>query len=82
MQWKIFISQEKQIWWKIKYEICTDLPTARARRFESDEQDLSPALTYHWSTRPGELDEDELGTLCHTFFACLCFDRVVVGSSG
>ena len=27
-----------------KYEICTDLPLARARHFESDEQDLSPAL--------------------------------------
>ena len=27
-----------------KYEICTDLPSARARRFESDEQDLSSAL--------------------------------------
>ena len=48
-------------------EIRTDLPSARARRFESDEQDLSPALTYHWSTRPGELDEAELSTLRHTF---------------
>ena len=27
-----------------EYEIRTDLPSARARRFESDEQDLSPAL--------------------------------------
>ena len=27
-----------------KYEIRTDLPSARARRFESDERDLSPAL--------------------------------------
>ena len=27
-----------------KYEIRTDLPSARARRFESDEQDLSPAV--------------------------------------
>ena len=27
-----------------KYEICTDLPSASARRFESDERDLSPAL--------------------------------------
>ena len=26
-----------------KYEIRTDLPSARARRFESDERDLSPA---------------------------------------
>ena len=26
-----------------KYEICTNLPSARARRFESDERDLSPA---------------------------------------
>ena len=27
-----------------KYEIRTDLPSARAHRFESDEQDFSPAL--------------------------------------
>ena len=27
-----------------KYEIRTDLPSARARRFESDERDLSPAF--------------------------------------
>ena len=27
-----------------KYEIHTDLPSARARRFESDERDLSPAV--------------------------------------
>ena len=27
-----------------KYEIRTDLPSTRARRFESDERDLSPAV--------------------------------------
>ena len=27
-----------------EYEIRTDLPSARARRFESDEGDLSPAV--------------------------------------
>ena len=27
-----------------KYEIRTNLPSVRARRFESDERDLSPAL--------------------------------------
>ena len=27
-----------------KYDIRTDLPSARARRFESDERDLSPAV--------------------------------------
>ena len=32
-----------------EYEICTDLPSARARRFESDERDLSPAVfTIAW----------------------------------
>ena len=41
---KKFKSREKQIWWKIKYEISTDLPSARARCFESDERDLSPAV--------------------------------------
>ena len=27
-----------------EYEIRTDLPSVRARRFESDERDLSPAM--------------------------------------
>ena len=27
-----------------EYEICTDLPSARARHLESDERDLSPVL--------------------------------------
>ena len=27
-----------------KYEIRTDLPSAKARRFKSDERDLSPAF--------------------------------------
>ena len=71
-----------QICGKIKYEISTDLPSARAHRFESDERDFSPVLTYHCSARPGEVDEDELSTLCLTFFACLLLDRVVEGSSG
>ena len=32
-----------------KYEIRTDLPSARARRFESDEWDLSPnVFTTAW----------------------------------
>ena len=79
---KKFKSREKQIWWKIKYEISTDLPSARARCFESDERDLSPALIYHCSARPGEVNEDELSTLRHTFFDRLLLDQVVVGSSG
>ena len=79
---KNFKSREKQIWQKIKYEISTDLPLARARRFESDEWDLSPALTYHCSARLGEVDEGELSTLRHTFFDRLLLDRVIVGSSG
>ena len=41
---KNFKSREKQIWQKIKYEISIGLPSARARRFESDEWDLSSAL--------------------------------------
>ena len=82
MQWENFKSQEKQIWRKIKYEISTNLPSARARRFESDERDFSPALTYHCSAHPGEVDEDELSTLHHTFFDRLLLDRVVVGSLG
>ena len=82
MWWKIFKSQEMKICLKIKYEIRTDLPSARARRFESDERDLSPALTYHWSAHPGELDEAELLTLRHTFLDRLLLFRVVVGTSG
>ena len=65
-----------------EYEIRTDLPSVRARRFESDERALSPALTYHCSARPGEVNEDELSTLRHTFFDRLLLDRVVLGSSG
>ena len=41
MQWE---KSRKVKWWKSKYEIRTDLPSARARRFESDERDLSPAM--------------------------------------
>ena len=43
IQWVKFKNREKQMLWKIKYEISTDLPSARARRFESDERDLSPS---------------------------------------
>ena len=37
-----------------KYEIRIDLPSARARHFESDERYLSPALvtTYHCLAHP------------------------------
>ena len=44
MQWGKSKKLRKVKWWKSKYEIRTDLPSARARRFESDEQDLSPAV--------------------------------------
>ena len=40
---KIGKGREKQMV-ENRYEICTDLPSARARRFESDERDLSPVL--------------------------------------
>ena len=43
MQWEKFEKSRKTKWWKIKYEISTDLPLARARYFESDEWDLSPS---------------------------------------
>ena len=43
MQWENRKSQENQNG-ESKYEIHTDLLSARARRFESDERDLSPAL--------------------------------------
>ena len=82
IQWEKFQKSRKANWRKIKYEISTDLPSARARRFESDERDLSPALTYHYSARPGEVDKDELSILRHTVFDRLLLDRVVEGSSG
>ena len=44
MQWEKSKKSKKVKWWKSKYEIRTDLPSARARRFESDERDLSPAV--------------------------------------
>ena len=44
MQWKKSKKLRKTKWWKSKYEIRTDLPSARARRFESDERDLSPTV--------------------------------------
>ena len=44
MQWKKSKKSREVKWWKSKYEIRTDLPSARARYFESDERDLSPAV--------------------------------------
>ena len=82
MQWEKFEKSRKTKWWKIKYEISTDLPSARARRFESDERDLSPDLTYHLSSRLGEVNEDDLSTLRHTFLDLLLLDHVDQGSSG
>ena len=35
---------EKRKMMEGEYEIRTDLPSARARRFESDERDLSPTM--------------------------------------
>ena len=64
---------------KSKYEIRTDLPSARTHHFESGP---FSCFGYHCSARPGELDEDELATLCHIFLARLFFDRVVIGLSG
>ena len=66
---------------EFKYEISTDLPSAKARCFESDERDPSPALTDHCSARSGEVDEDELSTLRYTFFDRLLLVWVVVGTS-
>ena len=44
MQWEKIEKVEKSKMVENKYGIHTDLPSARARRFESDESDLSPAL--------------------------------------
>jgi len=44
MQWEKLKKLRKVKWWKSKYKIRTDLPSTRARRLESDERDLSPAL--------------------------------------
>ena len=44
MQWEKSKKSRKAKMVESKYEIRTDLPSARARRFESDEWDLSPAV--------------------------------------
>ena len=44
MQWGKTEKVEESKMVKSKYEIRTDLPSARARRLESDERDLSPAV--------------------------------------
>ena len=44
MQWEKSKKSREVKWWKSKYEIRTDLPSARARYFESNERDLSPAV--------------------------------------
>ena len=82
MQWEKSKSREINKMVESKYEIHTDLPSARARRFESDERDLSPAMTYPCSTRSGEVDEDELSTLRRTFFDHPLLEWVVVGLAG
>ena len=49
MQWEKLKKSREVKWWKSKYEIHTDLPSARARRFESDERDISPVvITTAW----------------------------------
>jgi len=49
MQWEKVEKVEKSKMVETKYEIHTDLPSARARHFESDERDLSPAvITTAW----------------------------------
>ena len=44
MQWEKLKKIKRNKIVESKYEIRTDLPSARARRFESDERDLSPAM--------------------------------------
>ena len=49
MQWEKPKKVEKSKMMEGDYEIRTDLPSTRARRFESDERDLSPAvITTAW----------------------------------
>ena len=44
MQWEKSKKLRKAKMVGSKYEIRTDLPSVRARRFESDDRDLSPAV--------------------------------------
>ena len=44
MQWEKLKKSRKAKMVESKYEIRTDLPSTRARRFEFDERDLSPAV--------------------------------------
>ena len=44
MQWEKLKTSKINEMVKSKYEIRTNAPSARARRFESNERDLSPAV--------------------------------------
>ena len=44
MQWEKSTKIKQRKMMEGDYEIRTDLPSARARRLESDERDLSPAM--------------------------------------
>ena len=44
MQWEKIKKSKKSKMMEGEYEIRIDLPSARARRLESDERDLSPAV--------------------------------------
>jgi len=67
----------------LKIQICS------GKNFKSREKQIWRKIKYEISTdlpsamaHPGEVDEDELSTLCHTFLYRLLLDRVIVGSSG
>ena len=55
-----------------KYEINTNLPLA-GRVIWSPMCTTFLHHSYHWSARPGELDEAELSTFRHNFFAFFFF---------
>ena len=81
MQWEKSKKSRKAKWWKVNMRYVpiylikgSSCWVWRAGAFS--------CCDYHCSARPGELNEDDLATLRHTFFAHLLFDRVVVGTSG
>jgi hypothetical protein len=66
---------------KIKYEINTNLPSARAHHFKSDGQSFL-RCDYRLASHLGEVDVDALSTLRHILFVFFLFVCVVSGISG
>ena len=79
MQWEKLKKSREIKWWKVNMRY---VPIYLQQGLVILSLMMGPFsyCVYHCSAHPGELDEDELATLRHTFFDRLLLDRVVVGS--